>query len=270
MKSTIFCATLALVVAFSSASPFAVQSRIVGGQEADSEAAPFIVSLQWSTETRRHHFCAAVIIDEEWLLTAAHCIQAVHADAVIKAVAGKKNLHEEDNEENQVRLVENIIIHPDFNGGISSDDLALLKVSEAFEWTDSVLPIELPLTKDIPTGSVTVYGWGSLSMEFMPEFPETLQKATMDILDYQECENVLGGEGATPLKESNICTGPLKGGLSTCNGDSGGPLVKTNAEGHKTLIGIISWGFYPCGGENTPSIYARVSAYVNWIEETKQ
>lgn len=269
MKSTIFCASLAFFVACVTASPFAVQSRIVGGHEADSEAAPFIVSLQWLTETRRHHFCAAVIIDEEWLLTAAHCIQAVPSNDVIKAVAGKKNLREEDSEEHQVRLVENIIVHPDFTGGISSDDLALLKVSEAFHWTEAVQPIDLPRTKDIPTGSVTTFGWGSISKEFMPEFPDTLQEVTMEILDYKECENALGGEGATPLIESNICTGPLTGSLSTCNGDSGGPLVKINNEGHKTLIGIISWGFYPCGGENTPSIYARVSAFVNWIEDTK-
>lgn len=48
------------------------------------------------------------------------------------------------------------------------------------------------------------------------------------IVPYDECVKVLGGAGATPLHPTNICTGPLTGGVGACSGDSGGPLVQYN------------------------------------------
>lgn len=271
MKSILICATVLLassVLALPKPQPYA-HSRIVGGQNVANESAPFIVSLQWATELRQSHFCAGAIIDHEWILTAAHCIQALPAESIIKIVAGRTNLHADEAESQQTRQVDTIIIHDEFRGGISAEDVALIRVTEAFEWTDSVLPIELPRTKELPSGQVKVYGWGSTSKDIMPEFPEQLQVATTDLLGFERCEEVLGGEGATPLKESNLCTGPLEGGVSACNGDSGGPLVKINAEGRPTLVGIVSWGFYPCGGPDLPSIYANVGSYLDWIEENK-
>lgn len=270
MNPAIVCATLALVLSCASALPSAVQSRIVGGEEASPDAAPFIVSLQWATEQRRNHFCAAAIIDKDYLLTAAHCVTALPADSVIKAVAGKTNLIAEEDENQQVRLVSSYKIHQNFTGGISGDDLALLKVSESFEWTHAVQPIDLPRTKAIISGEVTIFGWGSISEDFMPVFPDTLQLATTNILPYEECQEVLGGEGATPLIKSNLCTGSEEGGISACNGDSGGPLVKTDEEGNNTLVGVVSWGFYPCGGARSPSIYANVAAYMDWIKSSME
>lgn len=274
MQTTIFCAaSLALLLSCVSATPFSAQSRIIGGK--DANAAPFIVSLQWATAERRNHFCAAAIIGDNVLLTAAHCIQALPADSMIKAVAGRHNLHAESTESSeeevlQVRFVTHIELHENFTGGISADDIAVLKVSESFDWTETVQPIDLPRTKEMITGEVTIYGWGSTSEDFDPEYPDTLQMVNTQVIGYEECEKSLGGEGATPLKKSNLCTGPLEGGVSACHGDSGGPLVKTDADGHNTLVGIVSWGFFPCGGPNSPSIYARVSAYTAWIEEMKK
>lgn len=267
MKTAIIFATLALALGCVCALP---ESRIVGGEDAASDTAPFIVSLQWSTETRRRHFCAAAIINSEWILTAAHCMQALPTDSLIKIVAGRTNLNAAESEDEQIRFVDDIVVHQNFTGGISADDIALLKINEAFEWTDSVQPIALPRAKDELKGKVSIYGWGSTTRDYVPEYPEALQVAVADIIAYKDCEAVLGGEGATPLKKSNLCTGPLEGGVSTCNGDSGGPLVKSDKEGQKTLVGIVSWGFYPCGGAGSPSIYAKVASYIQWINEHTQ
>lgn len=44
-------------------------------------------------------------------------------------------------------------------------------------------------------------------------------------------------------------------------GDSGGPLTRNSAQ-----VGLVSFGFRPYG-TNLPTVYARVSNYVDWIKE---
>ncbi len=44
--------------------------RVVGGQDAQKGAWPWIASLRWLGG----HVCGATLIDREWLITAAHCV----------------------------------------------------------------------------------------------------------------------------------------------------------------------------------------------------
>lgn len=46
--------------------------RIVGGQEADVDEFPWQVSLHVKNTA---HVCGASIISEQWIVTAAHCVQ---------------------------------------------------------------------------------------------------------------------------------------------------------------------------------------------------
>ena len=65
-----------------------------------------------------------------------------------------------------------------------------------------------------------------------------------------------------------ICAGGMEG-RDTCIGDSGGPLMKKVEEDYQTnwyLFGITSYGPYKCGSEGRPSIYTKVSAYMDWIQ----
>ena len=53
-----------------------------------------------------------------------------------------------------------------------------------------------------------------------------------------------------------------------CHGDSGGPLVFRQNGQNDIQIGVVSWGVPDCvGGENSPSVYARVSELIDWINE---
>jgi len=57
-------------------------------------------------------------------------------------------------------------------------------------------------------------------------------------------------------------------GLFNTQGDSGGPLVCRDGD-HWLLYGVVSWGsIRGCAITNGPTVYARASAYINWIRET--
>ena len=60
--------------------------------------------------------------------------------------------------------------------------------------------------------------------------------------------------------ESMICAG--EGGKDACQGDSGGPLTC----GDTILCGIVSFGA-GCARPESPGVYAKVSAVVDWIAE---
>lgn len=68
------------------------------------------------------------------------------------------------------------------------------------------------------------------------------------------------------ISDTQICAGG-ESGKDSCRGDSGGPLmtVNTSRDNNWYAAGIVSFGPTPCGFENWPGIYTRVSSYVNWI-----
>jgi hypothetical protein len=70
------------------------------------------------------------------------------------------------------------------------------------------------------------------------------------------------------LTENMVCAGYQEGGKGSCFGDSGGPLVCKNAtSGLWQQVGITNWGSRPCAVPNRPSVYARVTRYLEWIAE---
>lgn len=56
-------------------------------------------------------------------------------------------------------------------------------------------------------------------------------------------------------------------GISPCPGDSGGPLTFEIEQGRKILIGVVSFASKFGCEKGLPVGYARVTAYLDWIEE---
>ncbi|CAG5132321.1 unnamed protein product, partial [Candidula unifasciata] len=54
---------------------------------------------------------------------------------------------------------------------------------------------------------------------------------------------------------------------SACMGDGGGPMMC--GDNFEFLVGIASWAPNVCDGEK-PSVYTRVTAYLQWISERMQ
>ncbi|KAK2829444.1 hypothetical protein Q7C36_017434 [Tachysurus vachellii] len=237
--------------------------KIVGGTNAVPGAWPWQVSIQ----ERDLHFCGGSLINERWVLTAAHCFPSFSLLGVT-ANLGLTNL-EGPNPNKQQRTIAELIRHPRYN--INNDnDIALLQLTSPVTFTNYIRPTCLAATKsDFPNRTnVWVTGWGDIKSNVELPSPQTLQEVKVPIVSNSDCATSYGNDIIT---YNMMCAGLSEGGKDSCQGDSGGPMVFK----HNTTwvqAGIVSFG-RGCALPNFPGVYTRVSQYQDWINsiiKTKQ
>ncbi|XP_049799486.1 trypsin-1-like [Schistocerca nitens] len=234
--------------------------RIYGGHDAARGEFPYIVSLKIvGTFTKSHH-CGGAIISSTSVLTAAHCITNIDKSI---AVAGELDQSTDEGTEQEVRISQ-MIKHPDHPGGIdvSPNDIAIFKLMTAFTFNSFVQPINLPSAGVVPTdgSSAVALGWGETEDEGEPDI---LQTVDVVIIDQATCSQLIDSLiTENQLTDTMICTGPVTGGTGVCYGDSGSPVTQDGM-----VIGVASWTIMPCATERSPSIYTRVSAFLDFVNE---
>uniref|UniRef100_A0A663FHX1 Coagulation factor IX n=1 Tax=Aquila chrysaetos chrysaetos TaxID=223781 RepID=A0A663FHX1_AQUCH len=233
-------------------------TRVVGGSDSMRGEVPWQVHL---VNSHGVGFCGASIINEKWVVTAAHCLQP--GDNVT-AVAGEYNTNEEDNTE-QRRKVVKILPHPTYNATINKhhNDIALLELDRPLSFNSYVTPICIGSREFtnalLKHGTGTVSGWGSTLFRGRPA--TILQILKVPFVDRPTCLK----STSTTILQNMFCAGFPAGGSDTCGGDSGGPYT-TEIEGTWFLTGITSWG-EECAKPGKYGIYTRVSKYLKWIKE---
>lgn len=220
-------------------------SQIIGGNNAPDGLYPYQVSLRNSKNNL--HFCGGAIISKNYIITAAHCFSHLNNPSDLLAAFGSNYL----DAPRVVYSVAAFIQHPGYRNAIN--DIGLIRLLEDIEFNQNIQPIALPTTDRNYDGySFLVTGWGRL-WGGGPS-PNNLQEIVVKGYSQEKCNNYYGNT----IMKTHICTLTVQG-EGMCNGDSGGPLV---ADG--TLIGIVSFGRFPCGG-GSPDVYTRVFYYRDWI-----
>lgn len=147
--------------------------------------------------------------------------------------------------------VSEVITHEDYGNFLN--DVALLRVTEPFIYSDNIKAIPLA-TSEVPVGSpVIISGFGRVKNG--GDIPQKLQWNTLTAISRSECRDKINMDSDTL-----ICLGHAANN-GACNGDSGGPAIY-NGE----VVGIAGFVYGGCG-TSYPDGYAKVFYHHKWIKD---
>ena len=242
---------------------------IVGGFESEPNSWPWAVAIYERTSFGTQFICGGTLIDDQYIVTAAHCFVRSSASPnpnrfLIKTATHMLSSQKYYNE------IQTIIAHEKYQTRVRYNDIALVKLKNPVEFNPTLAPMCLPeqsYKRYNFTGKMCkLIGWGST--RFGGKISDTLQEVDVPVVSNKVCNDNyldLGDEDSLPygINESFICAGFKEGGKDSCQGDSGGPLaIKINDKW--TLIGIVSFG-YKCAEPGYPGVYTRVTTFLDWI-----
>ncbi|XP_077983222.1 tryptase beta-2-like [Glandiceps talaboti] len=240
------------------------KARIYGGSDAKKGKWPWMAALFHFD--RKRIFCGGVLLNRQWVITAAHCIQSSKVTRdIIRIYLGKYYTQKPDQEEREFK-VEEVHTHPNYDMSTFDSDIALVKLFTSTNLTGRITPVCLPdldvannVLQSLESGWVT--GWGKTEKDAVAP---KLQQVRLKIVDHSTCAR----SHTDVVTDNMFCALPASKGQrkDACRGDSGSPFVK-KISGRWYLIGLVSWGVN-CADPKFPGVYTTVSKFDDWIRQT--
>ncbi|XP_021694328.1 LOW QUALITY PROTEIN: melanization protease 1 [Aedes aegypti] len=240
-------------------------SRIAHGNRTEVFEFPF--------QQRTRGNCGGSLINERYVITAAHCLTKVSRDRSPRKLEfvrlGEHTISTNPDCVNYTEAggyfeqdcagpvedvrVESYMVHSDYNGTFGGDDIGLVRLAESIVFKPHIKPICLPMSVDLKDTLLPQYqvaGWGYTDSL---EKSDVLQKALLPRVDQKQCQarfEPYRKKYNIAISEKHICAGSVNL-VDACAGDSGGPLMwQADYEGglpRYTLFGVVSFGVQTCG-----------------------
>ncbi|MEZ9527128.1 serine protease [Enterovibrio norvegicus] len=279
-----FVALIALISAFIPKGIEAneISPRVVGGQDATISEVPWQAYINSAGDA-----CGGVVIDDVWILTAAHCLDTNNSnrDGQLSVVSATNvSVYTGTAEILGIDFsifrseVEAVYVHGNYDKQTLENDIALIKLSTSVNANASAIALasaevqaRVDATGNLGLNDLTLSGWGFINTGASVT-TSTLQTASISTISDSTCATDWGVTvtGVSDYRNKFFCAEATN--IGSCNGDSGGPLAwkDANTGGGDVLVGVVSFGpASQCASNAFPDVYTQVSNYVDWINDCK-
>lgn len=249
-------------------------SRVVDGVDVDGIVAkmPWVVRLEFKTETDTIVQCAGTIVHKNWILTTQECCQSgmtveiFYNDYVIGSADSNefsKTVPSSDGRQTGICYIktDTDLSKNDVNGDISS-------VEEKLPCFMS----EYMIIEELHGHRCWSVGWGKTTADGAGAYSSKLQAAGVSLMERTYC---LAHSLYDTINENEYCAGPqpadgnnknlltdsflTSSGGAGCDGDNGAPLI-CDVFGVATFVGIqTGYKEGECGAEGYPTQYLDIS-----------
>ena len=206
------------------------EAQIVGGSETTAHSYPWMAALFVDGK----YFCGGTLISDEWVLTAAHCVDGNALE--VKVMLGAHNIKAETEEGRVSVNTMMFFTHPAYNPSLLQNDIALIHLINPVQFTNKIRPVCLPssdqtdiafegqkvntelsqfTTNSDLTTQVLATGWGRPA-DSAKGISAVLREVGLETITNIECMK----QYPTVVNPNIICISG-QGGKSTCKGDSG-------------------------------------------------
>lgn len=290
VKLLLFMVILCPFQIFSSESR--LSPKIIGGIPSTANELPWQAHLNMTfidDEGGQSTFvCGGVVISENVVLTAAHCVRN-RTETVdpqnVKVWAGIISLFSANSL--NAASVSEIVIHPSYNSSRFANDIAIIKLASSLP--DLAMPIQMAdsitqnrvdnafangwVANAEREANLLVSGWGTIDPTDSRSGATLLQKTLLSGVPDSTCDSLWGTNINTSDYPIYLCAGSVSPdkGRDSCFGDSGGPLVwqdpqaASDSDFGLRLVGLVSFG-EGCAGA-LPGVYTEVANYQDWIQD---